>query len=117
MSFVTTESQTVTINSPADRVELTCIKGYGAFQVMIEDANWPGSGASTVFQICANSNQAQVQKTVAVTGMDGEQLMMIWNAGQRPMLAITGRVNPEYLPKKYIVVATCLSTSANVRPS
>ena len=115
MSFVQTTQQKVTLTTPNERVDLTCIKGFGAFNVLVEDADFPGSGACAVFSIAANVNQARVQSTAAVMGSDGETLQIYWVSGQRPQLAFTGKVNPEFLPKKYLVACTLLSVDPTVR--
>jgi len=102
------EVQHVTITDVNDREELTCIKGYGTFTVFVEDADHPDTGASAIFHVAANRSSSSIHKPCNAAGMDGESLTLIWTPGMRPLLGFTGKPNPEFLPKNYVVVCGSL---------
>lgn len=106
----------VILSSPSDTVELTAVKGYGAFTIAVEDAQWPGSGAAALFNVCANTNSVDIKRTATVTGIDGEQVVVYWQTGSRPTLGFLNHINAEYLPKKYLVHVGHLSTEPAVKP-
>lgn len=101
--------QKVKITSSTERVPLSCMEGFGIFTVFIEDADHPDTGASASFTVAGNVGGASSVKNCDVRGLDGEALTLTWAAGERPKLGLSGRVNPEFLPKKYLVFAGALS--------
>lgn len=106
MKFINT--QTVTITDQNDREELTCIQGYGVFNVLVEDIDHPDVGASAIFNVAANRWSSSIQRPCSVQGQDGETLNIYWSAGERPFLSYIGRTSSEFMPKHYMVVVGSL---------
>ena len=115
MSLIENATQKVTLNAADERVELTCVRGYGIATISIEDADFSGSGAAASFVLAGNAYSSQITTTASVAGADGEKLVVTWPNGKRPMLSFSGRVNPEFLPKRYIVYAGMLSIEPKIR--
>ncbi len=104
--------QKVTVKDPKDKVELTCMEGYGIFTVFVEDSDFPQTGASACFNVAGNKSSSSINKSCGVTGLDGESLQITWVAGERPKLSFSGKPSPEFLPKRYLVYAGALSANA-----
>ena len=107
MKFVKT--QIVQITGPNDKVELTCMEGYGIFTVFVEDADKPNTGASGAFTVAANIGNSSISRICSATGLDGEAVVLTWANNERPKLGFSGRPNPEFLPKRYLVLSGALS--------
>lgn len=103
--------QKVSLLDEKTRVVLSCMEGFGIFTVYIEDADHPETGASACFNIAANRNYSSITKAASVTGVDGESLIITWTPDDRPRLSFYGRVNAEFLPKRYLVFAGALSAN------
>lgn len=101
--------QKVKVKSPTERVVLECMEGFGVFTVFVEDAERPDTGASACFNVAGNVANTSIVKVCSVTGLDGESLTLTWASGERPKLGFSGKPNPEFLPKKYLVYAGSLS--------
>ena len=102
------ETQKVSITDNNDRKILTCVKGFGTFTVYVEDADHPDTGASAIFHVAANKSTTSIHRPCNAPGTDGESLTLIWTPGDKPRLTFTGKPNPEFLPKNYVVVCGSL---------
>jgi hypothetical protein len=102
------QTQKVTITDANDKEELTCINGYGVFTIFVEDSDHPDTGASAIFHVAANKSVSSIQRTCNAPGLDGEILTLVWGSGERPKLTFTGKPNPEFLPKDYLVLCGSL---------